>query len=58
MSMSNSETPTHQFTDRLLRNADKNGDGLVFVDLGNDGDYLLFSKEDLLYMLTLCEETN
>lgn len=56
--MSNSETATHQFTDYLLHDAAPNGDGLVFVNLGRELDFLLFSKEDLLYLLSLVEEIN
>lgn len=56
--MFSSETVTHQFIDPLLHDAAPNGDGNVFVELGRDMDYILLSKEDLLHLLKLIEETN
>ena len=58
MSMSSSEIHTHQFTDDVIDGAERDVDGTVFLDLGWERQYVTLSKEDLLHLLKLIEETN
>lgn len=57
MSMSNSETATHQFIDASVDEVYVEG-GVVTLYPRGDFALIDLSKEDLLHLLKLIEETN